>query len=155
MVTVAAASLVRLQGKWKSFFQHQLLARGLSSEEGRQTNLIRDLKVLHVMSKDFITLDSSVGLAEVKNTLGENPNADIIVTNQRRKFLGMIKFLEVKDILFNRDLYSLVNAGDIYTEDLISVHSAAEMGLAINIMHDNGLDRLPVIERNNPFYAFQ
>jgi len=96
MVATALAAVVTGQMGARSFFLLQLLGRGLDLVESRAAGLMQDIHVSQIMSRNFTSLNANAGIAEIKRILSEDHDADIVVTDDAGRLLGMVGFAEIR-----------------------------------------------------------
>ena len=117
MVTTALAAVVTGQMGARSFFHLQLLGRGLDLVESRAAGLMQDIHVLQIMSRNFTSLNANAGIAEIKRILSEDHDADIVVTDDAGRLLGMVGFAEIRGVAFETGLDNLLYAKDLSRTD--------------------------------------
>lgn len=145
VVMVAVAAVMTGQLGHRSFFYLQLKGRGLDLQEGREVGLIREIRVSHVMTREFHRLAPTAGIAEIKRILTGDPDADMVVVDEDGRQLGMVGFADIKDVAFEADLDSLLYASDVLHRGSITLRADDALTTALRLMDASGVDRLPVV----------
>ena len=145
MVATSAAMLVVRQLLGTSFFHWQLERRGLDLRGGRARHLLQSLQVENMLSRQchIVTEDTSVG--EIKRLLAAHPDSEFVVTDEAGRLVGTFGFHELKDVVFDSTLDTLVNARDVVRGSPTSVVPSDTLEHALALMDLGGAEQLAVV----------
>ena len=115
----------------------------------------RDNKVMDIASTTFVSLDEDTLVAEAAKTLYEQESCTIIVTHydspsRQRSPIGIVT---ERDIIFrvvaqNKGPFK-VTLKDIMSFPIITIDSDESAEKALAILKQNGINRLPVVNKGN------
>ena len=145
IVTTALAAVVTGQMGARSFFHLQLLGRGLDLVESRAAGLMQDIHVLQIMSRNFTSLNANAGIAEIKRILSEDHDADIVVTDDAGRLLGMVGFAEIRGVAFETGLDNLLYAKDLSRTVPETLQAEDTLTTVLHLMDTGATDRVPVV----------
>jgi chloride channel protein, CIC family len=146
MVATAAASVIVQQVLGKSFFHWQLETRGLDLRGGRARHLLRSLNVRQVLSADYQQVAAEASVGDIKRLLGSLSVGDFVVTDADGRLIGTFAFSDLRDVIFQPELDSLVNARDLVDARAPVVTPGAELERVLKLMDLERVDRIAVVE---------
>jgi CIC family chloride channel protein len=138
--TIIASSLKR-----GSIYTTKLLRRGIDISEGREQSILRTLRVQEIMSKQVVTIQESMLLVDIINTLKNYDVSYLHVLNVRDELTGIISFRDIRPVLQEDAIKHLVIARDMATTDVVTVRASDRVQLALEIMGRKGISQLPVL----------
>lgn len=124
----------------RSFLHLQLLGRGLDLVESRAAGLMQDIHVSQIMSRNFTSLIANAGIAEIKRILSEDHDADIVVTDDAGRLLGMVGFAEIRGVAFETGLDNLLYAKDLSRTVPETLQAEDTLTTVLHLM-EHGRDR--------------
>jgi Kef-type K+ transport system membrane component KefB len=92
---------------------------GISPMAGRE--LPADLRVAHIMRRNVEVLSNKAHFDEVVKTLGNSRYDGIPVIYKHEELIGVVKYADVADTLFDPVLSQLVVAAEIVTDDFLRI----------------------------------
>ena len=95
LVSVVIAVLVSEKFYGHSYFDKQLLSRGIDLSEGRVGLLLMDQKVADFISDTATLLKPQCSLFEAKNIMVRNNNSEAYVVDDRNILLGKVEFMRI------------------------------------------------------------
>lgn len=95
LVSVVIAVLVSEKFYGHSYFDKQLLSRGIDLSEGRVGLLLMDQKVADYISDTATLLKPQCSLFEAKNIMVRNNNSEAYVVDDRNILLGKVEFMRI------------------------------------------------------------
>ena len=145
VVVMVAVAVATGQFGHRSFFHLQLRGLGPDLQEGREVGLIREVRVSRIMTREFIRLAPTAGIGEIKRNLSVEPDADIVVVDEDGRQLGMVGFVDIKEVAFKAYLDPLLYAADLLHRGSIILRADGASITALHLMEASGVDRLPVV----------
>ena len=95
LVSVVIAVLVSEKFYGHSYFDKQLLSRGIDLSEGRVGLLLMDQKVADFISDKATLIKPQCSLFEAKNIMVRNNNSEAYVVDDRNILLGKVEFMRI------------------------------------------------------------
>lgn len=95
MIAVVTASMVSSRVFPYSWFNLQLLERGVDVRVGREVRIMRSRRVAELISEDFHRVAASATLQEVKARMQSTHASEVLVVDRAGVLLGQITVLEV------------------------------------------------------------
>lgn len=145
MIAVAVASVVTHQILGRSFFSWQLERRGVSLKGGRARQILLSVQARHIMGDDFRTVTENTSISEIRNLLRTAPHDHFFVTDATGRYVGKISFADVRDVAFDTDVDSLINARDAARKVTI-VEGDDDLERALSLMDAAGENHLAVVD---------
>jgi CIC family chloride channel protein len=129
-----------------SIYTIKLERRGIRLRMGR--SFILDLiKVEEVMTKDVIAVNDDMPLMALEILFEEHHHMGYPVKSDG-EVVGIITLRDLQKV--PHEDRSKVKVGDVATKDPIIVHPDDTVHSALDRMHEHGVGRLPVVDRDNP-----
>lgn len=97
MVAVVIASTLIDQVLGKSLFTWQLERRGIVLEGGREVALLRQVRVSHVMKRDYAAIDPSADWDEVHERLRTARYGELLVLGDANTLIGVITLVDLAE----------------------------------------------------------
>jgi len=95
LVSVVIAVLVSEKFYGHSYFDKQLLLRGIDLSDGRAGLLLMDRKIADFISDTATVLEPQHSLFEAKTIMTQNNNSEAYVVGDRNIFLGKVEFMKI------------------------------------------------------------
>jgi CBS domain-containing protein len=107
-------------------------------------------KISDVMSRNPVTMQGGSTLIEAASVMRERDIGDVIVMGDG-SISGIVtdRDLVVRAVADNRDLGATAIA-DVCSSDVVTVRPADEVGVAIQLMREHSIRRIPVVENGEP-----
>jgi CIC family chloride channel protein len=145
MISCIVSTIIASSLKRGSIYTTKLLRRGLDISEGREQSILRTLRVQDIMSKQVVTIQESMLLVDIINTLKNYDVSYLHVLNVRDELTGIISFRDIRPVLQEDAMKRLVIARDMATTDVVTVRASDRVQLALEIMGRRGISQLPVL----------
>jgi IMP dehydrogenase len=105
------------------------------------------LKAYDIMH-DALYLDDDTSIAEAAKKLADKDISEVIVINDNMKVIGIVTDKDIVRRVVSKNLNPEdVKLRDVMTKDVIVVLGETDLGTIAKIMHDNGIRRVPVVNR--------
>ena len=114
---------------------------------GHKLNSPADIQVRHVMRKNVETILETTPFNELLRRISHSKYDRFPVVNSNKQFIGLIDYQDIREILFDDTLASLVVAKDLLKHEAIALYPNQTLGdvLAIFQIHTN-ISYLPVVD---------
>ncbi|HPE63016.1 MAG TPA: chloride channel protein [Methanothrix sp.] len=124
-----------------SIYSIKLMRRGVYLDPNQP--LLKVVPVGEAMKTDVVTVSSKTPLSEVRGLIDRLNYTGFPVVDDGR-LAGMITFDDLRGIPLNAQDDALVE--EVATEDVIFVSPDQSVKYAMDLMHQNGIGRLPVVK---------
>ncbi|PKR52569.1 chloride channel protein [Thalassospira sp. GO-4] len=145
MLASVLASVIMDQANGGSFFHWQLKMRGLSTNWGREVNLLRMIKVADIMKREYVTVPLSHDLPSVRSALFNAPYAELFVVDDKGKLHGTITLTDLRNAAFDTDAAQNMTAGEVARSKPPVLFRTDSIEKAIRLMEQTGEEHLPVL----------
>jgi CBS domain-containing protein len=105
-----------------------------------------DLRVRHVMRTNVKTLSASAGFDEVLHFIERSRDSDFPVVDDHNTLVGLIRFHEIRKIIYNPALRDLVTAADLVGADPPMVTADTPLDDILALYRTTLTSALPVVE---------
>lgn len=142
LVSVVIAVLVSEKFYGHSYFDKQLLSRGIDLSDGRVGLLLMDQKIADFISDTATVLKPQYSLVEAKTIMVRNNNSEAYVVDNEKNFLGKVEFMKIVDQDGSLPITDFANL-----ETLTLKHDAS-LQQAIEIAADFVGESIPIIDES-------
>ncbi|MFV1968909.1 MAG: cation:proton antiporter, partial [Pirellulaceae bacterium] len=119
--------------------------------EPRKRELDRSgLRVEHVMRREVIAIPEGANFDQVVDFVAHSRVSHFPIVDREGMLKGQISFEEIRDVLFDEGLSSLVIASDLAREDVPSLSPQDTLEHAISQFDECGSSCLPVVDPHDP-----
>jgi CIC family chloride channel protein len=146
MLAVSVSSVLTQQIQGRSFFHRMLERRGLSVEGGRVRHLLQSSAVRDIMTDDFQIATEETGIHKIREILQSMPYGDVMVTDAAGRLVGIIGFVDIKDVDLDLGLDMLINARDVARPHPATLAPDDNLEHALALMEVSAEDHLPVVD---------
>lgn len=141
LATLVAGLIVR-----PSIYHTKLLRRGIDLEDQQTINLLRNIKIEDVNLKRARLIPENTPLKDIVGMAVDEGATHYVVADEQERFIGFIPFSDLRHIFFNEEhLAHLVLAADMLRQDVPTLYPTDSFDLTLKLMHEAGLDTLPVL----------
>lgn len=100
-----------------SIYTVKLSSRGIKLYEGKDINLLKEIKVTEVMERDPEVVCADTSFSELLHILLEGDRPYVIVVDKMKKYVGTISLNDIKEVLPEADMLGeMVRAIDVTNE---------------------------------------
>ena len=129
-----------------SFYMKDLVERGQLLRPGTDARVLTDLSISELLENDCITIHPEMPLRDFLEIVTQSKrNYFPVEDSDTGKFLGMVRFDDIRPYLFNKMMYDTVYIEQIMTHDLDVVHYEDDLSEILKIMDLKKLYSMPVI----------
>jgi CIC family chloride channel protein len=146
MVSCPVSTLVAKLFREESIYTLQLLRRGIDVRR-REENIMRTFTVGHVMRQDVPTLQESTPFAEVVQHFLTSDIPVCFVVDQERRLVGEISIHDVKALLQEDSLGSLVIARDLLRKGVVTTTADETLARCLEKFSATDQEYFPVVSQ--------
>jgi CIC family chloride channel protein len=131
-----------------SAYEMKLIKQGISIQRGHAINVLRSLLVKNFMEKDFQTLQESMPLSGIVQTImkSTSKHPHFIVVNDDSELTGILSLSDLKEQLGKLDVSrDTLYAADLMTRKVVAIDADSNLEQAFNIFDKSGASCLPVL----------
>jgi CIC family chloride channel protein len=152
MLTVVVATLVGqrlLRGE--SIYTLKLTRRGIRLLHGRQVDLMQGVTVREAMTRDAYVVEANAPLEELGRYFEQTHAHSFPVVDESSELVGMVSIRDYENALFRPGEQPRRLVKDIATMgSLLIAYEDESLASAIQRIGIRGVNKLPVVNRNNP-----
>ncbi|MDH4231175.1 MAG: chloride channel protein, partial [Nitrospirota bacterium] len=128
----------------------ELTKRGIKIDAGRERSVMSRIKVRDVMKNDFISIHKDTLLSDIIELMIRNERFYFPVTDDSGDMMGIISIQDVRPALFEDAVKGIVKAGQLATENVITLRPDNDLNTAIKKFSLKDIEEIPVVDPNNP-----
>ncbi|MBN1499392.1 MAG: cation:proton antiporter [Spirochaetes bacterium] len=125
------------------------LAITKSGERGRNVTLediLAKWKIKDKIEPKYIKIDQGTPVRKIMQLFTETNHSFLAVVNSKNKFMGVVKFQEIKSLITDQTIWDLFIAADLIRSFKTVIHPSQSTDEVINLMEQIHSDQLPVID---------
>ncbi len=151
MFATVAAVLVARSLEPESIDTLDLARRGIHIHDGHEANVLKALHVGAFYSREYQPVPLSMPLGDFLHYLPGSRFTYFPVVDDNDELAGVITTQDVRDILFERDVWPLLVVGDVATTGpLVTVTPRDTLHAALRLFGRQDLEHLIVVEEDDP-----
>ncbi len=148
--TVAAVALARAIDR-ENILTYGLARRGIHLHQGREHAVLESLHVSAFYTTDFQPVPAKMPLEDFLHYLTNSRFNYFPVVDDDGNLVGVVSSQDVREVLFERDVWPLLVVGDIATtKNLKTVTPRTTLAEALELFGQKELDQLIVVDERDP-----
>jgi Kef-type K+ transport system membrane component KefB/CBS domain-containing protein len=125
--------------------------QSLGLPDGRELRDPGDIHVQHVMRRNVETVQASLPFNGLLQTIAHSRYDRFPVVDEKERFLGMIDYAEIRDLLFEPDLAPLVVAGDLTSSTTPTLAPDQSLREVLDLVQQHrNVSYFPVVATDDP-----
>lgn len=128
----------------------ELARKGVRLKAGREADILSKVPVRSVMTKGAVTVRRNASLQQVIETMIGQERFYIPVVDEDGSMCGIVSIQDVRPVLLEEKVTRIVNAGDIATEDVITITPDDDLNSAMEKFGQKDIEEIPVVDRYDP-----
>lgn len=129
---------------------YELRRKGFDVHRSRPANILGNLFVRGLVTREFLAIPRSMGLADFVLHLTNTRYTSFPVVDEKGELTGLIQMEDLREILVHRDAWPYIIVDDIVHRDAATVKNTDTLYDAMNVMNARGIDEIPVVDPENP-----
>ena len=146
MVAVVIASEIAHHFHGRSFFNVQLLERGIDVKGGFETEVMRSIPLEQVLKDDGTTVSPSTPLQELRDRLQATPFGELFVVDDDGRLFGTITLADLSESAFDHAMDDLIKAGDVARLHPPYLTPKENLDAAMQLMTETAEEHIAVVE---------
>ena len=158
IIPIAICSFITSRVFGNSFFDRQLLSRGIAISKGREQILLNEIKIKTYASKDYTKIKENMKTTQVINAFIKNKTTEGYIISKNNEFLGKIRLMDIinkkdQNILKLKETKPLVLDPDLSLLNSIKKLSKF-VGESVPIIKRPNQEFLGIISENDVLEAY-
>ncbi len=147
MLSCIMSVLIATYLKKESVYTMKLKRKGLNIFEGRDVNVLRNIKVRDVLNSDIERVPGNSSFTDLIRRLIHSPHNEFFVVRENNEMIGSFSIGEIKQFLKDEDYLSgVVIAADLAHPPPVALHLDDNLDLVMHHFGRFNVDELPVLE---------
>ena len=142
MLATVLATLVASWMSHDSLLTEKLTRRGLIVPREYHIDVLESARVSDVMTRSVVALDMDTTVGAAVKEFARSGHSAYPVTDAEQRCVGII----TRGDLLSGDLDDNARLADVAVRDVISAVANSSIAAALELMHDEGVDHLPVLD---------
>jgi CIC family chloride channel protein len=146
MITAVTAMIVARWVLPDSVDTYDLTRRGLDVRAGSEANILRNLYVRGLVSKDFQQVPESMPVVDFVRYVTNSHHSCFPVVDDGGAITGIIGMEELRRVLLDRDAWPSVRVGELAQRDFPTIKGSDNLHDAMKVISTQGLEQIPVVD---------
>ena len=143
MISVVVALIVSDALFGHSFFDRQLLDRGIDISQGRGHLKLMETEISHIISSDFVSIDPSSNVQKTLKILSSAGKSEGYIIDKKQKLIGKV---DIQSLVYETPGRQIP---DLVQRKPITIKSDASLQQAIEVASGFVGESIPVVDRKN------
>jgi CIC family chloride channel protein len=145
MLGTVASTLISRKIEKQSIYTKKILISGMHVQLGRNINYLRSRTIHTIVRKDIKTIAEDTSFTHILDMLINDRYSSFPVLNREKKVIGMVSMRDIQPILFDKELYPLLIARDVMSENILWLTEEMTMEEALKKVELGDYELLPVV----------
>lgn len=124
----------------------RLKNRGTIISENKDTSILSKIDVKDMIEMDFATIHFKATLRDIVETIKHSKRNTFPVVKKNNKLLGIIYLDNIKEEMFNPELYDIVTAKEVMRKASMVIDTSEDIFTIMKKFEESGQWNLPVVE---------
>ncbi len=134
----------------ESIYTLKLARRGLRIRRTPDASILERIQVDEVLTTQYPTVSVTTPMRDLVEVFKDSPFQDIPVLDDDGKFVGMVHFRDLRPVMLDQNIYSLIIAGDLVRHDDIVATPSENLAEALAKFNIDDVHDLPVVDATAP-----
>lgn len=127
-----------------------LRRRGFDVHRPRTANILGNLFVRGLVTREFLAIPRSMGLGDFVLQVTNSRYTHFPVIDEKGELAGVIQLEDLREILGYRDAWPYIIVGEIARRDIVTVKTTDTLYDALTLMTTREVDEIPVVDPDHP-----
>jgi CIC family chloride channel protein len=128
----------------------ELTKKGIKIHAGRELSVMGKIKVRDVMSPYFVKVQPDTVLKKLIDIMIKNERFYVPVVDSSGNMIGIVSIQDVRPVLFEEKVKGIVTAGEIVTENVITLDLNDDLNTAMEKFALKDIAEIPVVDYDHP-----
>ena len=148
MITAAISYLTSKYFVTHSIYNMQLAERGELITRDKDKTVLSQMTLASQIEKDFNTIDINASLGDLVKVIAQSSRNLFPVINHQGDFQGLISLDDIREIMFNKELYEDVKVSSLMSEPTAIISLRDNMDLVVEKFTNTNAWNLPVLDKD-------
>lgn len=125
----------------------KLMKKGTIVSEDRDISILGKIDILSIIEKDFSTIYPENSLREIVEVIKHSKRNTFPVVNEHNKLVGIILLDNIRQEIFNQELYDKVTAAELMMKVVTKIKISQDIFTIMDIFEESGQWNLPVVDK--------
>jgi len=145
-ISTVVASLIDRE----SIYTLKLSRRGLRIRRDTDISILERIQVREALAEKYDAVSVNTPMRDIVELFKDSQFHDLPVLDDEGGFIGMIHFRDIRPVMLNPNIYSLIIANDLLGHDDITVTPSDTLADALMKFSIGDVSELPVVDEMNP-----
>ncbi len=146
MITCVLATLMARRIVRDSIDTYDLARNGLDLRAGSEANILRQLHVRALVTKDFQSIPESMPLADFVRYVTGSHHVYFPVVEAGGALVGIVSIQDLRGVLLETEAWPYLVVGELAHRDVVTVRAADTLYDAMRIISAHGWEQIPVVD---------
>ena len=124
----------------------ELTRKGIRLHAGKEVSVMHRIKVRDAMHADFLQAEEGTLLQDLIHIMVSHEQFYIPITDRSGNLTGIVSIHDIRTILFEDEVKRVVTAGQIATEEVITLNPKDDLAEAIEKFSLKDIEEIPVVD---------
>ena len=150
MITSVAATMAARRIMRDSIDSYELSQRGLDIHAGSEANILRNLYVRGLVSKEFQLIPESMAVTDFVRYVTSGQHTYFPVVDNNSELVGIVSMQDLRSVLMDREAWPYIVVGELAQSDVLTVKGSDTLYDAMKLISSRGIEQVPVVDEINP-----
>lgn len=127
-----------------SVYTKHLAEAGVVDPDNKEVGVINNINIEELIEKDFVPVKPDASLGELVDIISQSNRNIFPVVEESGKLTGVVYLQDIREIMFNRDLYDTLYVTDMMSRSTVSWDTSEPVQSAIQKFEKSKLWNIPV-----------
>jgi CIC family chloride channel protein len=124
----------------------RLKDKGTIISENKDTSILSKINIKGMIETDFVPIHFKASLRDIVETIKHSKRNIFPVVKKNNKLLGIIYLDNIKEEMFNPELYDLITAKEVMRKSSMVIEASEDVFSVMKKFEESGYWNLPVVE---------
>jgi CIC family chloride channel protein len=129
---------------------YELRRKGFDVHRPRTANILGNLFVRGLVTREFLAIPRSMGLGDFVLQLTNTRYTHFPVVDEKGELVGVVQLEDLREILGHREAWPYIIVGEIARRDISTVKTTDTLYDAMTLMTTREIDEIPVVDPEHP-----
>ena len=153
MLVSATSFFVVIYFEPNSIYTKSLIERGLITKD-KDTEVLSEMNIKSIIETNFSVVNSEMTLRELVVVIANAKRNIFPVLNDEQKFEGVILLDDIREVMFNTELYDSITMSDLMNRPLVIARNNDRLDVLMKKFEEYGVWNIPVVDEDDNYLGF-
>jgi len=149
MIVAALSFFISRYFEPYSIYTKNLTSKGYLMADGKDKNILNQLRLDDMIECDFVTLKPGDPLGTLIDAFTKSKRNIFPVVGDNNRFIGIVHLDDVKKLMFQTELYNQVTIFEITNKEIMTLDVSEDVASALMKFENSDLWNIPVVDKGN------